>query len=374
MTYVFSRFVLSLSVLVIALLSLTGLAQACGSWTLIASPNPSPYSNHLQAVAALSPHNAYAVGSSLTVISKSSQFRQPLIEHFNGSIWSVMASPSIGPGLESTLTGIVAISATNIYAVGTVITGGGLIEHFDGSHWSVVGHQPACNFNAIVAISATDMYTVGASSCIVHFNGTSWNKVASGTSNTALFAVTAVSSTNVYAVGSVCVGATCDRGNGTFQTLIEHFNGVSWSVVKSPSPSGNYNSLNGVAAVSATNILAVGSYAPSFQPGASSPLIERFNGSTWSVVKSPNVKGSSSLNAIAVVSATNIDAVGQASIPTAPAYPPLIEHFNGSTWSIVSSPSAGMSNMLNGVARVFGTSQLFAVGSSDKNTLIEFTC
>ena len=38
MTSLFSRFVLSLSVLVIALLSLPGLAQACGSWTLIASP------------------------------------------------------------------------------------------------------------------------------------------------------------------------------------------------------------------------------------------------------------------------------------------------------------------------------------------------
>ncbi|MBA2680582.1 MAG: hypothetical protein H0U76_19570 [Ktedonobacteraceae bacterium] len=175
---------------------------------------PSPYSNHLQAVAALSPSNVYAVGYSLTVISKSSQFRQPLIEHLNGSSWSVMTSPSIGLGVDSTLTGVAAISATNIYAVGTVITGGGLIEHFDGFHWSVVGHQPACNFNAIAAISATDMYTVGSGPvCIVHFNGTGWNKVASGASDAALFAVTTVSSTNVYAVGSSCVGATFGRGN-----------------------------------------------------------------------------------------------------------------------------------------------------------------
>jgi hypothetical protein len=55
-----------------------------------------------------------------------------------------------------------------------------------------------------------------------------------------------------------------------------------FQVVTSPTVSGA--SLNAVSAVSPTDIWAVGSQT-------SGPLIENFNGTTWSVVTSPTVKG-----------------------------------------------------------------------------------
>ncbi len=55
-----------------------------------------------------------------------------------------------------------------------------------------------------------------------------------------------------------------------------------FQVVSSPTISGA--SLNAVSAVSPTDIWAVGSQS-------SGPLIENFNGTSWSVVPSPSVSG-----------------------------------------------------------------------------------
>lgn len=385
MSHLFQRFIVAVGMLLIAVFAFSSTASAAGTWQVVASPNPSPYENHLQAVAAISTNNAYAVGYSVTGINKGSMVKRTLIEEWNGQQWNVVASPNDGTG-DNTLNGIVALSANNIYAVGN--GGNGLILHYNGTSWSVVSHQPLCGLNAITASSATDIWAVGGVSdvqsktCTVHFNGSTWTVVASpspGTSDDALFSVAAVSSTDVYAVGTYCVGTSCDRGSGNFKTLIERFNGSTWSVVSSPNPSTLYNSLNSVAAVSANNIYAVGSNAPlnGGSPGASATLVERFNGTSWSVVASPNVKGYDYLNAIAIVSANNIYAVGAANIPTAPAHPALIEHFNGSSWSIATNPSPGMYNMLNSVARVPGTSHLWTVGTYNNNTpdqtLIEYS-
>jgi len=80
----------------------------------------------------------------------------------------------------------------------------------------------------------------------------------------------------------------------------------TWSVVKSP----NVGQLSGVAAVSGNNIWAVGDYyAGSVKAGQN--LIEHWNGTSWSVVKSPNGGAVAiGLWGVAAVSASNIWAVG----------------------------------------------------------------
>ena len=62
-----------------------------------------------------------------------------------------------------------------------------------------------------------------------------------GTLNDGLTSVTAVSAHDVWAVGF-------DTTSGPSLTLIEHWNGLQWSVVPSPNPSTSLNFLNGVAA------------------------------------------------------------------------------------------------------------------------------
>src|SRR5258706_6761930 len=80
----------------------------------------------------------------------------------------------------------------------------------------------------------------------------------------------------------------------------------AWSVVKSPNPVGsNYNVLSGVVSISAHDVWAVG-YATD-PSGNTSTLTEQWNGSRWTVVSSPNVGLNGSwLSGVTAISAQNI--------------------------------------------------------------------
>ncbi len=84
----------------------------------------------------------------------------------------------------------------------------------------------------------------------------------------------------------------------------------TWSVTPSPSPVGPANgSLAGVACVSETSCYAVGSYPAGT---TEKTLVEQWNGTSWSIVTSPNPNGAtrSSLNGVACPSTTSCHAVG----------------------------------------------------------------
>src|SRR5436190_22390541 len=63
--------------------------------------------------------------------------------------------------------------------------------------------------------------------------------------------------------------------------------GPSWGVVPSPSNGTAGNVLGAVAAVSANEVWAVGAYSNT--ASVSQTLIERWDGTSWTVVPSPNV-------------------------------------------------------------------------------------
>src|SRR5205823_6086798 len=139
-------------------------------------------------------------------------------------------------------------------------------------------------------ISANDVWAVGqysnssssSQTLTMHWNGTAWSVVSSpspGIYDNELRDVTAVASNDVWAVG--------DNGYGIYQTLIEHWNGSAWAVVPSPNVGTTSNYLYGVAAVSANDVWAVGYYG-NFA-SLHQTLIEHWNGSTWSISSSPNV-------------------------------------------------------------------------------------
>jgi hypothetical protein len=371
--HVARRMIGSSGLLLAALFMFAGVVQASGTgWSVVSSPNPSTNGNVLQAVAAVSTNKVWTVGYYFAGTTKN-QVKQTLIERYNGTKWSVVPSPNVGTG-DNTLNGVAAISGTNAWSVGSS-PGGALILHFNGTTWSVVPNTFACALNAVAATSASNVWAAGTSSgqtCMLHFNGSTWTRVQTpnmGVGDDTLSGVTAISSTDAWAVGTYCTGDTCDRGSGTFQTLIIHYHNGRWGVVPSPNPDNYINSLNAITAISATNLWAVGNHAT--DPFDSEPLILHFDGTSWTQVASPALKGNSGLAAIAAASATDIYAVGAASIPTAPAFPTLIEHFDGTSWSIVSSPSPGVHNALNGIAHVpnakLGNAQFWGVGTYDTN-------
>lgn len=117
-----------------------------------------------------------------------------------------------------------------------------------------------------------------------------------GSGANSLAGVSSVSDNDVWAVGWAY-----NTQLGVYRTVIEHWTGTKWSVVKSRNTTNGYNFLNGVAAAAANDVWAVGQ---AVNGSTYSTLVEHWNGSRWSVVSSPNVPGlSSSLQAITVVSA-----------------------------------------------------------------------
>jgi len=178
-----------------------------------------------------------------------------------------------------------------------------------------------------------------------------------------LNAIARISDTDIWAVGN-----TQPFDTGDDVTLAEHFNGTSWTAVAIPNPGGFGGVLSGVAAVASNNVWAVGSSGfdnSSGQPVATT-LIEHYNGESWSIVTSPTPTGGGALSAVTVISASNIWAMGHMGFWRGGN---LIEHYNGTTWSIVQSPQ-GTDSFLTGVS---GTSanDVWAVGSVGRFDSIE---
>jgi len=255
-------------------------------WRVVANPNPG-LNPILQGVVAISPENAWAVGE--TVTAQRTETTSILIEHWNGGQWSVAQAPN--PGSKgSYLSKVVAVAANNVWAVGTTVDAHvekGLIEHWDGRIWRVVSSPSPTSLPAhltgVTAISANDIWVVGylvpsqssRRAFVEHWNGNTWSIIdALGlqTVNSQLFSVSAVSSNDVWAVGSL--------ENSPAKPLIEHWNGKQWSA--SPIPPGLENSFSGVIALSASDVWAVGTTNDaSGQP----VLFAHWDGSGWSTVQ-----------------------------------------------------------------------------------------
>ena len=208
----------------------------------------------------------------------------PLTARWNGSTWDVFDAPFVGNRINQ-LQGVSARAANDVWAVGTwrslTTTLHILIEHWNGSAWSVVSApDPGDNDQllAIAALAANDAWAVGerhdpaagSQPLIMHWNGTSWSTrslpaLAGGFNR--LNSVRAISASDVWACG-----ATASVAGGSTTALLMHWDGSSWSVVPAPSTNGSGEYLSGLALVGECDVWAVGSYV---QDGLSSPLTER---------------------------------------------------------------------------------------------------
>jgi hypothetical protein len=313
----------------------------------------------LQAVSATSPTDAWAVGSRWTGTQTST-----LIQHWDGAGWTKIPSPSPGGENGSYLQGVSAVSADDAWAVGNYFANADLtevrtlIEHWDGTSWTVVpspSPKGYVNLADVSAVSATDAWAVGVqrtadetTTVIEHWDGTSWTRVpnplAGGPEQ--LFGVSALSATDAWAVGHY------DNGTQDYQGLVEHWDGTSWTVVPSPSPSPGVVELRGISAVSANNVWAVGSYA------GTKTLIEHWDGTSWAKVPSPSPSADASLWGVSASSANDAWAVGSFAYGSRGFTKTLIVHWDGTSWTRVSSPTPGGNDRLFGVSAVSATDAL----------------
>src|SRR6266704_312054 len=176
----------SLAFLVAILLVAHGASGA--DWTLINSPNANNQANELHGVSAAADNDAWAVGIVITGFSTT-----PLIEHWNGTAWSIVANPGTTVG---GLSGVAVVSSNDIWAVGTGLTGdedATLTLHWNGAAWSLVpspnvGPEVDNRLAAVTAIASDDVWAVGTQqstsltaphTLTLHWDGSAWTIVPS---------------------------------------------------------------------------------------------------------------------------------------------------------------------------------------------------
>jgi hypothetical protein len=268
------------------------------AWSQQSSPNANGGHNQLLAVKATSGTNVWAVGW-YNVYAPGLE-RRTLIEHYDGSAWSRQGSPSY-VGEDNTLEGVAATSSTNAWAVGYTDTPNSaaqtLVEHYDGTSWAIQSSPNGfCDnlLHGVGASSDTNAWAVGQCGVIIptalamHYDGSSWTIQSTAVNGAALYAVTVRSSTDAWAVGA----------DDSYKGLIEHYDGTSWTSVPTPQV-GSPEYLYGVRASSSSNAYAVGEYYDSGL-GKYQTLVLHWDGVSWTQQSSPSRgSGDNVLNAVA---------------------------------------------------------------------------
>ncbi len=345
-------------------LRLAASSGCVGQWQAVPSPNTGNDDNSLLAVAALSANNVWIGGGSGNSNGQVVAV-QTLIEHWDGSAWSSVPSPSPGQ-VNNTIYGMSAVSANDIWAVG-YSDGKTLAEHWNGSVWSLVASpNDGTHLNtlyAVTAISATNAWAVGAadrdgdthSILIEHWDGSAWSVVPNSDAvpnGSGLFGISAVSSSDIWAVGNL-------TRDGIFQPFTMHWNGSAWSMISSPSPGATTNTLFGVSARSANDVWAVGAYIGA-KGSIPQGFAEHWNGSAWSVVATAGPGPISyGLLGVAAPAGGDVWAVGYTNVDSG--FQSLLERWDGSAWSVVPAPAVNGVNNLHAVA-ASSAGDLWAVG------------
>jgi hypothetical protein len=256
------------------------------SWATQSTANPTgATSSQLQGVSCPAVSACAAVGDDLN----SSGHLVTLAERWNGATWAIQSTPNPSGATSSQLQGVSCTSATVCAAVGYDTNSGGhvvtLAERWNGTSWAIQStpnpsgatypQLQGVSCSAASACTAVGYDTTSSQEQVTlaeRWNGTSWTIQATanptGTAGSSLSGVSCASATACTTVGDNAI----DYEN---QVLAERWNGTSWTIQPTPSPSVD-SSLFGVSCASATACTAIGSdLGPA---GVSIPLAEAYSG------------------------------------------------------------------------------------------------
>ena len=273
---------------------------------------PDTQASLLWSVDCVSSSDCWAVGA-----QEPDNQQQPvtLAENWNGSVWSVVPTPAVSGYLFS----VTCSNASDCWAVGDSLDGqqnplNGIIYHWDGSQWSqslrASSGQTYDQFASVTCASSSDCWAVGyagpnqlqynflpgiapsvvgSAALIEHWDGTDWSiaptPAAAAPMGQDLTSVTCSGSSDCWAVGS-----TMDASGNPSSSLVENWNGSTWTVTPSLDPLTPANILTAVTCLDASDCWAAGATdAASGQNTTPIPYIENWNGSSWTVEPSPNV-------------------------------------------------------------------------------------
>ncbi len=293
------------------------------------------------------------------------------------------------PGARSGLDAIAMVGPGELWAVGAYQTANSdltLTVRLQGWYRTVVpSPNPSSGWAHLFGVSGrgrADVWAVGTyapsnagwpnlpfRTLAEHWNGDRWSVVPTPNRGSAdvLFAVTVIAPGNAWAVGGYYnskisfQNLQCEH---TAHTLIEHWNGRTWSVVPSPDPGRapsfaqpcgpshpltTVNALSGVAAAGPRDIWSVGHY---WDGRANRTLTLHWDGKRWTRIPSPNSSAAENvLYGVAISAPRDVWAPGTYHPAADGAYRTLIEHWNGRKWLSIRAPSVpGQDSQLYSIA------------------------
>jgi len=289
---------------------------------------------------------------------------------------------SLAPHVSAnSLWGVAALDESDAWAVGGRYFPSGrfraLIEHWDGQSWKVVpnpagiGGQITSNLDAVAIDAPDDAWAVGRWSpathvpreygLIEHWNGAHWTVVPGPSPcgrTSELTAVAAISPNAAWAIGFGYTGARP-------VTVFMGWDGTRWRYL--PSPGGGFG--GGLTAISARDIWLVGGAGATKSPPTAHTLIQHWNGSKWTIVPAPYEfkHRKLGLGAVGGSSRTNVWAAGSyQSGPDSSDLSPLVEHWDGTRWRLQPSPNPTGSRGETGLDSIAAPSRTsaLAVGSA----------
>jgi hypothetical protein len=357
-----------------------GPALAAGGWTIAPAP-PAGQDASLSGVTTTSDTDAWAVG--YCCAAPNFLGAKPIIDHWNGTAWSQASVPSTGYSTNS-LTAVSASSATDAWAVGRSepqrYTWYPMAMHWNGTAWSVstsfISALSGQLGVGVADISPTDAYAVGGglgsahTGLVAQWNGTTWTRVTvplpkNNNLGSDLGAISADGPNDVWIVGTYLFEVNpSDYANETYSL---HWNGSSWKIVPMPlEPGTNPNFEYGFSAIQANSPTDVWAVGESYNAATytSSTLIEHYNGTKWSIVPSPSPGSNPALSGVTTSNASNnVWAVGYYTPTGSSTSQTLTLNWNGSTWTTVASPNGSTgSSALSSVATTPGAAIVQAVG------------
>jgi hypothetical protein len=287
-----------------------------GSWQLSQISLPGGASGHFNAISAVSKDDIWAVGA-----TDSPPSNGPLMMHWDGANWSLTSRPNSAYG--GYLRGVAAITSDDVWAVGNEA----LTMHWDGRSWTTVPLPDSMlqdsNLKAVSAVSENDVWALGdwiySEALAVHWDGKAWSRIP--TRHHGDFEdIVAISANDVWAVGF-------DYTSTGTNTLILHWDGSRWSVIPSPNSSRSPdNYLRAVAANGPDDVWAVGVTGSLWGEGAET-LVLHWDGLSWSIVPGPTPMNQARFDDVSVTPSGNVWAVGGAQDHEDGNYYPLVAQF-----------------------------------------------
>jgi hypothetical protein len=254
---------------------------------------------------------------------------------------------------------------------------------------------PESSDSAVAALSAGNVWTAGyeftvapsetglhkaSFGLIQHWNGKSWTRYSTpfftngeGEGTAALDSLSFDKADDGWAVGYLSTVGIINEASNT-APLAEHWNGTSWTAspvlepVKTFTGDGrtteDYAELIAVKAISPDDVWAAGWYnnlntaAGTTSNAFDGSFMEHWNGSSWQVVSIPD----QAAGQVEAITAFGTDDVW---VTENTADGPVAAHYNGHTWTLTDFAATGNSGI--GIGSLSGTSpdSIWAAGSED---------